>query len=169
MNSAPRRSLQHGTLRHRLTSGVWLARWRWRRHWFLLLLIGTGMIAAVMLACILPLLTTVLQTTGLRETLTSSPSASELTLRAQMVGLSSQTLNVVARFASAPFQDHLTAYLQGHPRLEIETPDFSIIAPEQATLRTPLRLYSNSIDETATHLALAQGRLPRPASNNLEI
>src|SRR5215471_18278103 len=131
MSSATRRSLQRGTIRHRLSSGVSLALWRWRRHWFLLLVIATGMIAAVMLVCILPLLTMVLQTAGLRDMLTSSPSASELTLHTQMIGLSSQTFSVIERFASAPFQDHLTSYLQGPPRLEIETPDFTITSPSQ--------------------------------------
>jgi ABC-type antimicrobial peptide transport system permease subunit len=146
-----------------------LSLWRWRQHWFLLLVMGTGMIAAVMLACILPLLTMVLQTAGLRDTLTASSSASELTLHAQTIGLSSPTLNVIDRFASAPLQDHLAAYLYGSPRLEIDTPDFSIISPSQTMFRTPLRLYGNTIDETTPHLVLAQGRLPRSASNDLEI
>ncbi len=169
MNRFSRRSSQYSTILNRLTSAVSLALWRWRRHWFLLLLTGTGMLAAVMLACILPLLTLVLQTTELHNTLTASPSAAELRLHTQVVGLSSQTLHVINEFGNSPFQDHLSPYLQGQPRLEIETPEFSIIAPEETQLRTPLRLYGNQIPETTSHVVLEQGRLPRSTSQDIEI
>jgi hypothetical protein len=116
-----------------------------------------------LLVCILPLLTVVLQTAGLRDTLTASPSAAELTIHTQAVGLSSQTLDVVNRYVSSAFQN-LSPYLQGQPRLEIQTPELSIISPEQAQLRTPLRLYGNPTDEVASHVVLQQGRLPHSTS-----
>src|SRR5260370_1350163 len=156
-------SSRRGNALHSLASVVSLALWRWRQHWFLLLLTGLGMIAAAVLVCILPLLTVVLQTAGLRDTLTASPSAAELTVHTQAVGLSSQTLDVVNRYVSSAFQN-LSPYQQGQPRLEIQTPELSIISPEQAQLRTPLRLYGNPADEVASHIVLQQGRLPHGVS-----
>ncbi len=155
-------SRQPGAMRS-LTSVISLALWRWRQHWFLLLMTATGMIAAVTLVSILPLLTVVLQTAGLRDTLTASPPAAELKLHTQAIGLSSQTLDGINQQINSAFQN-LTPYLQGQPRLEIQTPELNIISPEEEQLRTPLRLYGNSIDATASHLVLAQGRLPRSVS-----
>lgn len=169
MKRSSRQSARSSTILNRLTSVVSLARWRWRRQRFLLLLTGLGMLAAVVLACILPLLTLVLQTTELHDILTASPSAAELTLHTQTIGLSSQTLNVINAFGNSPFQNDLAPYLQGQPRLEIQTPEFSIIAPEQAQLRTPLRLYGNPINASTSHVILKQGRLPNPTSQNIEI
>ncbi|HJT56839.1 MAG TPA: FtsX-like permease family protein, partial [Ktedonobacteraceae bacterium] len=168
MNRSSGQSLS-STILNRLTSVVSLALWRWRQHWFLLLLTGLGMLAAIMLACILPLLTLVLQTTELHDTLTASPSAAELTLHTETIGLSSQTLNVINRFGGFLFQNDLNSYLQGQPRLEIQTPEFSIIAPEEAQLRTPLRLYGNPINAATSHVIVKQGRLPSPTSQNIEI
>ncbi len=164
-----RRSSRSSTILSRLTSVVSLAFWRWRLHWFLLLLTFVGMLAAIMLACVLPLLTLVLQTTELHDTLTASPSAAELTLHTQVTGLSSRALYTINQSGGSPFQDNLAPYLQGQPRLEIETPEFSIIAPEQTQLRTPLRLYGNPINETTSHILLKQGRLPSSTGQDIEI
>jgi len=162
-NSSTGSSSRRRNTLHSLTSVVSLALWRWRQHWFLLLLTSVGMIAAIVLVCILPLLTVVLQTADLRDTLTASPSAAELTVHTQAIGLSSQTLDVVNQYVSSAFQN-LSPYLQAQPRLEIQTPELSIISPEQEQLRTPLRLYGNPADDLASHVVLQQGRLPRSVS-----
>ena len=88
---------------YRVTSLVTLALWRWRQHWFLLLVTGVGIVTAVTIVCTVPLLTLVMQTAGLRGVLTASPASSEITLRATAVGLSTQTLERVNPFASTPF------------------------------------------------------------------
>src|SRR5579875_574380 len=164
-----RQSSQASIIFNRLISVAALALWRWRRHWFLLLLTFVGMLAATALACILPLLTLVFQTTALHDTLTASPLASELTLHTQVTGLSSHTLYPIYQSGGTPFEDNLAPYLQGQPRLEIETPEFSIIAPEETQLRTPLRLYGNPINEITSHVILQQGRLPASTSQDIEV
>src|SRR5215467_14469182 len=77
-----------------------------RRQWFLLFLLGVGLVAAVTLVCIVPLLTTVMQTAGLREVLREPHASSELTLLSTVAGLSAQMLDVADRFALPPVQDH---------------------------------------------------------------
>jgi hypothetical protein len=154
---------------HLVTSIMTLALWRWRRHWFLLLVTGVGMAAAVMIVCALPLFTGVMQTAGLRSVLRAAPSSSELTLRAPVVGLSTQTLEIINRYAQPPFQDHLKEYLKDPAQFEIQTPEFTIRSLEHSTHETPLQLVGNSIQQTAPHVILSRGRLPRTISENLEI
>src|SRR5258708_22706504 len=73
-------TLQPPTGRHLVTSVVTLALWRWRQHWFLLLMTGLGMIAAMIIACAVPLLSQTMLTAGLRGVLRASPTSSEITL-----------------------------------------------------------------------------------------
>jgi ABC-type lipoprotein release transport system permease subunit len=152
-----------------VTSMVTLAFQRWRRHWFLLLFMGVGMVAAVLIVCAVPLLTVVMQTSELRDVLTESPASSELTLRTTVAGLSSQTVTLAGQFARPPLEDHLKSYLKGSPQLEITIPDFIIDSPKQATINPPLGLDGNSIQEATAHVALVQGRLPRTLSEDIEI
>ncbi len=67
--------------RHLVTSVGTLTLWRWRQHWFLLLMICIGMIAAVTIVCALPLLSTTMQTAGLRNILRATPESSEVAWR----------------------------------------------------------------------------------------
>ncbi len=167
MNRSAEKSLQG--LLHRVTSIVTLALWRWRQHWFLLLLTGIGMVAAITLICTVPLLTAVMQTAGLRSVLTTSPASAELTLRTTVVGLSTQTLGTVNQFATPPLQDHLKGYLESPPRLEIQTPEFDLVPSVYPTRNTPLQLYGNSMPQAAPHVTLVQGRLPRMVNRDIEI
>ena len=155
MNRSAEKPLQG--LLHRVTSIVTLALWRWRQHWFLLLLTGIGMVAAITLVCTVPLLTAVMQTAGLRSVLTASPASAELTLRTTAVGLSTQTLGTVNQFASPPLQDHLTGYLEGKTRLEIQTPEFNLVPSVYPVHNTPVQLYGNSMPQAAPHVTLGQG------------
>src|SRR6266568_469103 len=169
MSRSTKKSLQRQAGLHRVTSLVTLALWRWRQHWFLLLVTGVGMVAAVMVVCTIPLITAVMQTAGLRNVLSASPASSELTLRATVGALSTPTLGITNRLARPPFQDHLEGYLKDPPRLEIQTPEFNVIPSESPTLSTPLQLYADSMQEAAPHVILVQGRLPRTISEGIEV
>ncbi|HZS75425.1 MAG TPA: FtsX-like permease family protein [Ktedonobacteraceae bacterium] len=156
--------------RSRLTSSASLALQRWRRHWFLLFITGIGMTAAVILACMLPLLTSVMQNAGLQNALKAAPANSEISLQANSIGLSTNVLNLAGQYVNPPFQGYLAPYLQQKSsRLEIQTPELNIITPILPTLRTPLRLYGNPIEQVASHVQLLQGRLPRTNGPNVEI
>ncbi len=52
--------------------------WRLRRTWFLLLFIAFGMVAAVVIVCTIPLLSSVMTTAGLRSTLRATPESDEI-------------------------------------------------------------------------------------------
>ena len=157
------------TLRHAV-SLLSLALWRGRQHWFLLLMMSAGMVLAVMLVCMVPLLTTVMQTAALQDVLTASPESSELALRANALGLSSSTPGTGNQFARSIVQDALKPYLAGQPRVEIQTPDFPIgLSAVPTYYDTPVRLDGDALQEAAKHLTLLQGRLPQTTSTNVEV
>src|SRR5260370_4328713 len=122
-------TLQPPTGRHLVTSVVTLALWRWRQHWFLLLMTGLGMIAAVIIACAVPLLSQTMLTAGLRGVLRASPTSSQITLRATVGGLSTQGIEQVYQDVKRPLPHHLGTYLNTSPRLYIETPPFPLPSP----------------------------------------
>ena len=119
-------TLQPPTGRHLITSVVTLALWRWRQHWFLLLMTGLGMITAVIIACAVPLLSQTMLAAGLRGVLRASPTSSEITLSATVGGLSTQGIEQIYQAVKQPLRQHLGTYLNSSPRLDIETPLFDL-------------------------------------------
>lgn len=162
-------TLQPPTNHHLVTSVVTLALWRWRQHWFLLLMTGLGMIAAVIIACAVPLLSETMLTAGLRGVLRVSPTSSEIALKATVGGLSTQGIEQVYQEVKQPLRQHLGTYLNSSPRLDIETPAFNLPAPPHSGSADQMSIYGTSMDAAASHLTLVQGRLPRAESHSVEI
>lgn len=142
---------------HFLTSIATLATWRWRQQWFLLLVTGVGMIAAIILVCSLPLLSSVMLTAGLRSTVGASPESSQVTLTVPVTGLSTKGVQQATSIVLPSFRRRLGAYLQGSVRLEMQTPTFSVMG---SSAGLPMSLYGVSLAEAASHLVLSEGHLP---------
>src|SRR5437762_761927 len=102
--------------RRLVASVVTLSLWRWRQQWFLLLMICMGMIAAVTIVSTIPLLSSTMQTAGLRNILRATPNSSEVAIRAQAAGLSTQGIEQIYQPTNLPLQQHLKTYLIGSPR-----------------------------------------------------
>src|SRR5258707_7772934 len=114
MNRAPS-TLQPPTGRHLVTSVVTLALWRWRQHWFLLLMTGLGMITAVIIACAVPLLSQTMLTAGPRGVPRASPTGSAINLSASVGGLSTPGIHQVHLDAKKPPRPHLATHLNHSP------------------------------------------------------
>ena len=155
--------------RHFVSSVVTLSLWRWRQQWFLLLMIGIGMIAAVTIVCTIPLLSSTMQTAGLRNVLRATPNSSEVALRAQVGGLSTQGIEQIYQPTNIPLQQHLKTYLNSSPRLDFQTPLYSILSPQPLETTDRLGIYGTTMSEAASHVTLVQGRLPQTISNGVEI
>ena len=145
-----------------------LARARWRQHWLLLLVITLGMLVSIALACTIPLLSGVLQTAGLRTALTSPPENAELAAHVTTPGLSNPTINNIFPSINSPFQQHLSRFLAGPPRREVQTPDFSFVSPTPPSSAL-MSIFGTSMSLSASHVRLLQGRLPLESSDELEI
>lgn len=152
-----------------MASVTTLALWRWRQHWFLLLLTGLGMIASVVIVCTVPLLEASMSTAGLRGVLRASPASSEITLTTNVAGLSSRGIEQTYQIVNQPLQRYLGTYLNGSPRLDFETPLFDVLSPSIPASRNQMAIYAASMRGAAPHVTLVQGRLPQATGTTVEV
>jgi putative ABC transport system permease protein len=149
-----------------LPPAITLAAWRVRQTWRLLLVTGVGMLAGVVLVCTAPLFSQVTLTAGLRGVLTATPQASQLTLHAQARQLSTFVNAENNRALESFMQQHVGAYFS-------DPPDFSIqLAPLHVSPFAPgnqIQLTGASMQASAAHLHLIQGRLPQDSGDVVEI
>ncbi len=151
-----------------LSSVFTLARARWRQHWLLLLFITLGMIASITLVCTIPLLSEVLQTASLRDTLSATPENGELSAQITSTGLSNRTVQTYFPTIDRAFQAYLKSNLAGPPQLEVLTPNFTFLSPS-LPFTDQMTIDATSMALSANHVTLAQGRLPLASSSDIEI
>jgi putative ABC transport system permease protein len=168
---APRQSANANTnsSRNPVAPVVTLASQRWRQHWFLLVLICAGMIAAVVIACSVPLLSQTMLTGSLRNVLRATPTSSEISVHAQVGGLSTSGVRQISDTVNQPFAQYLKSYLKGPSRYDIQTPRFNIVAPKPLEPSDQVSLYGSDPNADASHVKLLQGRLPRANSSVVEV
>ncbi len=162
-------SSQQPINRRLIASVITLSLWRWRQQWFLLMMICIGMIAAITIVCAVPLLSSTMQTAGLRNVLRATSNGSEVALSAQVAGLSTQGIEQVYPPVNTSLQQHLKTYLNGPPRFDFRTPLSSILSPQPLESTDQLGIYGTSMNEAASHVLLIQGRLPYPTSTETEV
>ncbi len=148
-------------------SVVTLAFWRLRQSWRLLLVTGVGFVAAVVLICSVPLLSQVALTAGLRDLLNSSADDSQIALTTTPYSLSTQDIAADKHQLDAFLRARLGSYLAQETFFHLLT-DSMITAPPIGA-GSPLALTGADFPQAAPHVHLLQGRLPAPASDQLEI
>src|SRR5690348_1908630 len=100
-----------GAVKTSLPSMVTLARWRLRQTWRMLLVIGCGSIAAVVMLCSVPLLSQVALTAGLRDLLTASLDDSQIALTTSPGLLSTQAIATEKQQLDAAMRAQMGGYL----------------------------------------------------------
>ncbi len=152
---------------------VTLALWRGRQTWHFLLLTGLGMLAAVVIVCVVPLFSQVALTAGVRSVLTASPADSEIELQIETTDVSQQIVAQGKNQLSGFMRAELRSYLSSYSQFMLQLPGFSL-----ATTPSPsspdgqsdkLLLTGVSIDQARSHLRLLQGQLPLSSSPDIEI
>lgn len=147
------------------SSVVTLASWRLRRTWFLLCVTTLGMVIAVIITCTVPLFITVTTTAGLRNTLRTQPTNSEIRLEVRTLGASTRLVQNVQSQFDPLFQQNIGSFLKQPPQLVLDTGDFTFAASSPKTRTSLLGIYATSLQQAAPHLTLVQGRLPRQTSD----
>ncbi len=152
-----------------ITAVATLASQRWRQHWLLLVLICVGMIAAVVIACSVPLLSETMLTGSLRTVLRTTPTSAEIAVHAQVGGLSTSGVQQISQMVNQPFAQNLKPYLKGPSRYDIQTPRFSMLSPAPPSPTDQISFYGSNPQADASHVKLLQGRLPRDNSSVVEV
>ena len=142
-----------------------LAFWQLRRTWFLLLFITLGMIAAIVIASAIPLLSNVMLTAGLRNTLRATPDSADIQLLTDTNGISSPVVQKIHDQFDPLFHHYLGNVIK--PDLtSITSQDFSFDPPQN---HTSITIYGTSMQQAALHLRMIQGQLAQmsKASSNV--
>ncbi len=147
-----------------------LAWWRLRQTWRLLLVSGLGIVAAVMLVCAVPLFSQVAMSAGLRSALTAFPEASQIIIQGNATGASPDLIAQAQPAIDAFVRREMGPYLADTP------PDVSVVipaplnaAPASGGETHPLALLGVDLSTKGKSIALVEGRLPNPASDQFEI
>ncbi|GHO44858.1 FtsX-like permease family protein [Ktedonospora formicarum] len=146
-----------------------LARWRWRQSGSLLLLTGLGIMAAIVIMCTVPLLSTVTDTAGLRGTLNASPTNRELLIDTSIQGLSTQLIRDVHNQIDPLIQQRLHPYLSNQLQSTLQVPGMGILTPTPQHSGDQLQLFASTPRQLGEHISLVEGRLPNAQSNELEL
>lgn len=159
--------------------GAWrsagtLARWQLRQTWRLLLLIGLGITAAVMLACIIPLYSAITLTSGLRTALVTNPADTYVNVTGQLTRPTlnadlARTQTVITQTATADLAGQVT----GVPQLELFSGGLDFTAPQHDTTDSHgdngLALIARDMQQVSAHVQLVSGRLPAAGHSQVEV
>ncbi len=159
MPNAPH-SRPRSAVRFALSAVTTLAVSRLRYTWFLLFVITLGIISAIVIITTIPLFSDVMNTAGLRNTLRAAPYNDEIAIDAISDGISTPIVQALYY----QFNPLLHQYLGNAILPEqsyITTEDFSSSSQPHTTLTT----YGTSIQQSAPHLSLIQGRLAGKTDN----
>jgi hypothetical protein len=140
---------------------VTLAWWQLRLTWRLLLIAGVGVVAAVVLACTVPLYSQVALSAGLRDALNTP-------------GDSSVTVHSVAHLVSSLATEKIAEQIQQEVGQDIG----QFLASSQFSVQSPglllhagclLQFIGWSMGDASTHVDLLAGHLPQNGGQTLEI
>ena len=145
-------------------SVITLASWRLRRTWFLLLITTLGIIAAIVITCAVPLFSTVTTTASVRATLREQPYSSQVNCDLTALGLSSHVFHDVQSQLDPIFQHTIGKYLDGPPSFAISSDNIDASSIFSLLGNHELSVISASMQESASHTTLVQGRLPHVTS-----
>ncbi|MBO0782285.1 MAG: FtsX-like permease family protein [Ktedonobacteraceae bacterium] len=139
-----------------------LAMWRWRQTGFLMGIITLGMIASIVIVCATPLFADVMNTAGLRSTLTDQPGNTEIALNTSVMGFSTSIEKDVRKQFDAMVNQSMGTTMQPQ-QFSIISLDFSLTNPLPKE-QDSLVVYGTEMPSAISHLGHLNGTLPQPAT-----
>ncbi|HVU66327.1 MAG TPA: FtsX-like permease family protein [Ktedonobacteraceae bacterium] len=153
-----------------LTSNLILAFAGLRRTSFLMGIITLGMVAAIVIVCVVPAFTSVMNTAGLRSMLASNTANGEIEITASALGISSNVRNEVSHDFLQLFQQNMTSTYQvlHETQTSLISTDFTFRSSPPHMVRT-LVMQGVETTEAAGRLGKLQGHLPTTASSLTQV
>jgi putative ABC transport system permease protein len=156
---------KRGNNRERPAPVLTLALWQMRQTWRMLLVVGAGILAAVVLICIVPLYAQVAMSAGLRDTLAASPTDSFVTVHSVSYQVVPQPIQNFQSQLTANMQQNMGQFLKKSPVLSVQG-QFSVNSP---TSNEFITFIGTPVENALPHVRLLAGRLPAPQSYGMEI
>lgn len=166
-NSQTQRSTQNGFA---LTSIIVLALGRIRHTSLLMGVTTIGMIAAIIIVCVVPAFTSVMNTAGLRSMLMSNATNAEIEVNTNTLGLSTAAQQAVGKEFVDLFQQNMTttATLLRPSQFSVISTNFTFVSSPPKQMRS-LVLYGVDMAQAASHLGKLHGQLPSPTTTTTAI
>jgi putative ABC transport system permease protein len=153
-----------------------LALWQLRKTWRLLIVVGAGIVCAIVLVSAVPLFSDIATTTGVRSLFDTTPAASTFGVQALANQPSPQLAYQANQRVETMMAQHLPSLISSKPELTVQTPDFVLLSRTSAQnsdravpLSGQMMLSGYPLAHIANHLTLLKGRLPTAAGRDLEI
>ncbi len=143
-----------------------LARWQTRQTWRLLLVVGVGILFAVILICTVPLYTQVAISAGIRDSINATPEGSFITVSSVSGQLAAQPIQGIQQELTQEFQTDMGQLISASPQFSIQALDLNLLAPPKEFKGAHLNLIGEDMSGAASHLQLLQGRLPRDTGSS---
>jgi ABC-type antimicrobial peptide transport system permease subunit len=128
-----------------------------------------GFTAAMLIACIVPLFTTVATSASLQSILQANQVGHDITLDVATEGLNSATVQKVQQLLPTLVQPKLAPYEAGPATMSIETDYFYGVEPASLQHVGSFNLYAPDLANTRPALHLLQGHWPVADQNALQI
>ncbi|HLI71473.1 MAG TPA: FtsX-like permease family protein [Ktedonobacteraceae bacterium] len=157
--TAPKGRARSGS-RSTVSSVVMLARWQLRQTWYLLLVIGMGMLLAVILVCAVSLYTQVATSAGIRHAVAENPQNLFITVHARSQLFSASQVKTFQKGLTDLIRNDLGAMVSSSPDLSVQ------ISALNVTPTNSLQVIGADMSRAASHLKVLQGRLPAANSGN---
>jgi hypothetical protein len=141
-----------------VASVVTLARWQLRSTWRLLLVADTGILAIVMLICLIPLYSSVAMSAALRDAFSASPENSYLVETGSSALYSRQKMQEFSQRVSHLFEQTLPGYVQPTPVFSTHLTPLTIA--QNPLGRTELDFTGFPEQQIPQHVRLIAGQLP---------
>src|SRR5579885_211107 len=168
---------------------VTLALWQARQIWRLLVVCGVGMLTTTVLVCMVPLYSQVALSTGLHAALNAASTTSSVNVSGTLSGTSDpHAIETLSRQLTQTLQSDIAGnVIVPQPQSFVQFAATPILSPNRASPsflarlasgQAPLqrlaalpqiRLVGMEQGQLAAHVHLLQGRLPRPATDAIEI
>ncbi|MGB8344887.1 MAG: FtsX-like permease family protein [Ktedonobacteraceae bacterium] len=142
-----------------------LARWQTRQTWRLLLVVGFGILFAVILICTVPIYSQVAISAGIRDSINSTPEGSFVTVSSVSAQLSAQPIQGIQQELTQAFQTDMGPLISNNPQFSIQALDLNLLPPTPFK-NAKLNLIGEDMSSAASHLQLLQGRLPRDTGSS---
>lgn len=159
---------------NQLPSVTTLASLQLRHVWRLLFLTGLGMIAAVMLACAVPLFALVSMSAGIRDALINSNMGDYLRVHTTMNVAYPQAVDQVTNNLNNYTQQYLGAYVHEPPQYLLASPAFKILSGDaqqvhDKTVLDQFQLLGLNTGQLDSHVKMVSGQLPQQGSSGVDI
>lgn len=155
-----------------LPPALTLAWQRSRQSWGWLCVIELGVLGAILLACAVPLYTSVTMTAAVRATLNTSAQNTDIVVRSLPQLVSLPVITQTTQILNRELTQALGPYLQP-VQLSLETQSLRLLVPDQQGTLTAsgvnTSLISADSSQAASHLTLLEGSLPTVSGASLQI